>query len=94
MWDTNGGIMTKLVILSNAVADDYSNVNFNTAENADGAGNVDGSYYVALPDGSTQYVNYHSNGYEGYVADVTYDGVAAYPDVPDYCKPSQQEHTG
>merc|ERR1719431_1938351 len=57
------------------VADDYSRANFNAAETADGAGNVEGSYSVALPDGRTQHVNYHANGYDGYVAEVTYDGV-------------------
>merc|ERR1719150_1009001 len=32
-----------------AVADDYSNSNFNAAETSDGAGNAEGSYSVALP---------------------------------------------
>merc|ERR1711955_74841 len=49
---------------------------------ADGAGNASGSYSVALPDGRTQHVTYTANGYDGYVADVTYDGVAAYADAP------------
>ena len=62
-----------------AVADDYSNSNFNAAETGDGAGNAVGSYSVALPDGRTQHVNYKADGYAGYVADVTYDGTAAYP---------------
>ena len=56
-----------------AVADDYSNSNFNAAETGDGAGNAAGSYSVALPDGRTQHVNYKADGYEGYVADVTYE---------------------
>merc|ERR1712083_392382 len=64
------------------VADDYSNANFNAAETADAAGVVSGSYDVALPDGRTQHVKYTSDNYNGYVADVTYDGVAAYPDAP------------
>merc|ERR1711892_1101421 len=34
-----------------AVADDYSQSNFNAAETGDGAGNAAGSYSVALPDG-------------------------------------------
>merc|ERR1712014_277215 len=65
-----------------AVADDYSNSNFNAAETGDGNGNASGSYSVALPDGRTQHVNYKADGYEGYVADVTYDGTAVYPDAP------------
>merc|ERR1712025_1137022 len=65
-----------------AVADDYSNSNFNAAESSDGLGTKTGSYSVALPDGRTQTVNYSTNDYDGYVADVTYDGVAAYPDAP------------
>merc|ERR1719419_293190 len=65
-----------------AVADDYSNANFNAAETGDGAGNAEGSYSVALPDGRIQHVNYKADGYAGYVADVTYDGTAVYPDAP------------
>merc|ERR1712203_250377 len=65
-----------------AVADDYSNAAFNAAETGDGAGNAAGSYSVALPDGRTQHVNYKADGYEGYVADVTYEGTAVYPDAP------------
>ena len=64
-----------------AVNDDYSGSRFDAAESADGAGGVTGSYSVALPDGRTQHVSYNANGYDGYVADVTYDGVAAYADV-------------
>merc|ERR1712173_429027 len=63
------------------VADDYSKANFNAAETGDAAGVVSGSYDVALPDGRTQHVKYTSDNYNGYVADVTYDGVAAYPDA-------------
>merc|ERR1712066_949954 len=47
-------------------------------ESNDGTGVVEGSYSVNLPDGRTQHVNYHANDYDGYVADVTYDGVASY----------------
>merc|ERR1712150_351795 len=65
-----------------AVADDYSNAAFNAAETGDGNGNASGSYSVALPDGRTQHVNYKADGYEGYVADVTYEGTAVYPDAP------------
>merc|ERR1711887_214342 len=65
-----------------AVADDYSKANFNAAETGDGAGNAEGSYSVALPDGRLQHVNYKADGYAGYVADVTYEGAAVYPDAP------------
>merc|ERR1711935_868286 len=65
-----------------AVADDYSKAAFNAAETGDGAGNAAGSYSVALPNGRTQHVNYKADGYEGYVADVTYEGTAVYPDAP------------
>merc|ERR1712012_1406753 len=59
-----------------AVADDYSKASFNAEEQSDGASNVAGSYSVALPDGRIQHVKYSSNGYDGYVADVTYEGTA------------------
>merc|ERR1711981_1204466 len=65
-----------------AVADDYSNSNFNAAESDDGTGKREGSYSVALPDGRIQHVNYHVNDYDGYVAEVTYEGTAVYPDAP------------
>merc|ERR1712128_32966 len=66
------------------VADDYSKANFNAAETADAAGVVSGSYDVALPDGRTQHVKYTSDNYNGYVADVTYDVVAVYPEAAPY----------
>merc|ERR1712002_1452587 len=64
-----------------AVADDYSNSNFNAAESSDGTGNTQGSYSVALPDGRIQHVNYHTDDVNGYVAEVTYDGTAVYPEA-------------
>merc|ERR1712025_1046284 len=64
-----------------AVADDYSKSNFNAAESDDGTGKREGSYSVALPDGRIQHVNYNVNDYDGYVAEVTYDGTAAYPET-------------
>merc|ERR1711874_724854 len=64
------------------VADDYSKATFNAAETGDGAGNAEGSYSVALPDGRIQHVNYKADGYAGYVADVTYEGTAVYPEAP------------
>merc|ERR1712090_60375 len=51
------------------------------AETDDGTAARTGSYSVALPDGRTQYVSYTANDVEGYVATVTYDGQAAYPEA-------------
>merc|ERR1712066_163156 len=65
-----------------AVADDYSKASFNAEEQSDGASNVAGGYSVALPDGRIQHVKYTSNAYDGYVADVTYEGAAVYPEAP------------
>merc|ERR1711912_37555 len=65
-----------------AVADDSSKSSFNAEETSDGASNVAGSYSVALPDGRIQHVKYTSNGYDGFVADVTYEGTAVYPEAP------------
>merc|ERR1712012_595197 len=67
-----------------AVADDYSKSSFNAEESSDGASNVQGSYSVALPDGRIQHVKYTSNGYDGFVADVTYEGTAVYPEEKPY----------
>ena len=66
------------------VADDYSKANFNAAESSDAAGAVTGSYSVALPDGRTQHVAYTADHYNGYIADVSYEGAAVYPDAPAY----------
>merc|ERR1711892_1265039 len=65
-----------------AVADDYSSSNFQAGETSDGLGGKTGSYSVALPDGRIQTVNYSTNEYDGYVADVSYSGTAVYPDAP------------
>merc|ERR1711913_71284 len=40
-----------------------------------------GSYSVNLPDGRIQHVNYHANDIDGYVAEVTYEGTAVYPEA-------------
>merc|ERR1712002_316791 len=66
------------------VADDYSKAAFNAAETADGTGAVSGSYSVALPDGRTQHVKYTADHYNGYVADVSYEGVPVYPEAKPY----------
>merc|ERR1711887_462649 len=60
------------------VNDDYSGAAFQQTESDDGTGVRDGSYSVNLPDGRIQHVNYHATGY---IAEVTYDGTASYPDV-------------
>ena len=60
------------------VADDYSGTNFNAQEQADGKV-VSGSYQVHLPDGRVQTVTYTADHYNGYIADVKYDGHATYP---------------
>merc|ERR1712048_594567 len=65
--------------LNYAVADDYSGSSFTAAESSDGLGVKTGSYQVALPDGRTQTVNYSTDDVNGYVADVSYDGVPQYP---------------
>merc|ERR1711997_225947 len=65
-----------------AVADDYSKANFGANEARDGY-KTTGSYRVALPDGRTQVVTYRvDDAYSGYVADVSYEGHAAYPPAP------------
>merc|ERR1712055_870642 len=63
------------------VADDYSGSNFQAGESDDGNSNRQGSYTVALPDGRVQHVNYQTNDLDGYIAEVTYDGQAAYPEA-------------
>merc|ERR1712080_805034 len=63
------------------VNDDYSGAAFQQTESDDGTGVRDGSSSVNLPDGRIQHVNYHANDATGYIAEVTYDGTASYPDV-------------
>ena len=67
-----------------AVADGYSKTNFNAGETSDANGLVTGTYSVALPDGRTQNVKYTADHYNGYVADVAYEGVPVYPEVKSY----------
>merc|ERR1711874_33277 len=64
-----------------AVADDYSGSRFDAAETDDGTAPREGHYSVNLPDGRIQHVNYRANDAEGYIAEVTYDGQAVFPDV-------------
>merc|ERR1719511_85379 len=61
------------------VKDGYSGADFAKNENQDASGNVAGSYVVHLPDGRVQTVTYTADHYNGYVADVKYEGVPQYP---------------
>ena len=45
---------------------------------------VTGSYTVHLPDGRIQTVTYTADHYNGYVADVKYEGTAVYPEAKPY----------
>merc|ERR1711956_143619 len=65
------------------VADTYSGAQFNAQETADGKV-VTGSYQVALPDGRIQTVTYTADHYNGYVADVSYEGTPVYPEAKPY----------
>merc|ERR1711970_765819 len=62
------------------VKDDYKGVDFDHNSNSDGKV-VTGQYRVALPDGRTQIVTYTADHYNGYQAEVTYEGEAQYPEV-------------
>ena len=65
------------------VADDYSGAKFNAQETADGKA-VTGSYQVALPDGRIQTVTYTADHYNGFIADVKYEGTPVYPEAKPY----------
>lgn len=65
-----------------AVKDEYKGVDFGANEDRKGY-NTNGAYNVLLPDGRTQTVTYTVNEYDGYVADVQYEGEARY-DEPKY----------
>merc|ERR1711936_234161 len=64
------------------VADDYSKANFRKTETQDAAGNVGGSFTIALPDGRIQTTTYTADHTNGLVAEVTYSGEAVYPPAP------------
>ncbi|KAF0302452.1 Adult-specific cuticular protein ACP-20 [Amphibalanus amphitrite] len=64
-----------------AVDDPHYGPMFNKQEEADGAGNVVGSYAVNLPDGRTQIVKYVADHYNGFNAEVSYEGYAQHPQV-------------
>ena len=75
-----------------SVKDDYTNNNFGTEEKRDG-NTAQGSYYVSLPDGRLQRVAYSVIGDAGYVADVTYEGEAQYPEVKQYVPPQAPSYS-
>merc|ERR1712212_412354 len=62
-----------------AVKDDYSGNDFGHQEARDGY-DTQGNYYVLLPDGRLQQVTYTVNGDSGFVAEVSYEGEAQYPE--------------
>jgi len=61
------------------VHDPKEYLDFGAAEEGDGKGDVHGQYHVQLPDGRLQHVSYHVDDYNGYIADVSYDGHAEHP---------------
>merc|ERR1712025_931011 len=64
------------------VHDDYHHTDFSEQRSGDAAGNIEGEYTVALPDGRIQHVVYHADGgYGGTVMEVTYTGEAHHPEA-------------
>merc|ERR1719382_249330 len=65
------------------VQDEYSGANFGASESSDSKV-VTGSYTVHLPDGRIQTVKYTADHVNGYVAEVSYEGTAVYPEAKPY----------
>ena len=74
------------------VSDAYSGSQFTEAQAQDEKGVVVGSYSVALPDGRLQVVKYTADPYGGYVAEVSYEGQAVFPDIGPHHKPAPGYH--
>ena len=66
------------------VADDYSKANFRKTETQDAAGNVGGSFTIALPDGRIQTTAYTADHVNGFIADVSFQGEAVFPEQRPY----------
>merc|ERR1719342_9046 len=63
------------------VHDDKYYTDFGEERHGDEYGNMEGEYYVHLPDGRVLHVKYHADGnYGGTIMDVTYEGEAPHPD--------------
>merc|ERR1712183_400585 len=70
-----------------AVDDEYTQNHFHHDTKSDGKV-TEGEYRVLLPDGRTQIVKYTSDSYNGFQAEVTYEGEAkAYEPQPSYQPP-------
>ncbi|CAL4154553.1 unnamed protein product, partial [Meganyctiphanes norvegica] len=76
-----------------AVKDEYTGDDFGHQEIANADGSRTGSYRVVLPDGRTQVVTYTADHYNGYQAEVTYEGEATYQEhTPSYKAPAPSYH--
>ena len=64
---------------SYSVKDEYTGNNFGAQEQKNQDNSVIGSYQVHLPDGRLQRVDYTADGYNGYIANVNYEGVQVHP---------------
>ena len=74
-----------------AVQDEYSGNDFGHNSNSDGKVTT-GEYRVLLPDGRTQIVTYTADHYNGFQAEVTYEGEARpYEPQPSYQQPRYEQ---
>ena len=60
----------------------FVNVLFVFCIGQDAEGKVVGTFVIALPDGRVQTVSYTADHYNGFVAQVSYQGDAVYPEEP------------